>query len=223
MSQEEMGLRQAVIDACLRLEAEGYLIGTYGNASVRVSDGLLVTPSRVAYRDMQPQDLVRVSLDGHVLQGDSLPSSETAVHRLIYAARSDVGAVLHTHALHATALSCLRAPAPPIVEEQSQVIGGAIPCTNYVPAGQHEALGAEVARALGASNVVLLANHGLVACGRDLPEALFTTHIAERVAQMHLLTAGGGPAIPIEAEHVASERDRWLHRYGTALDHEAES
>jgi L-fuculose-phosphate aldolase len=105
-----------------------------------------------------------------------------------------------------------------IVEEQSQVIGDEIRCTGYVPAGQHRKLGEEVARALGRSMGVLLANHGVVACGRTLAEALFVSRIVERVAQMRLLTSAIGKAIPIPKEFVESERERWLYKYGSAAD-----
>jgi len=87
-------LKQAIIDTCLQLEAIGFVIGTYGNASARVPGGLIVTPSRVDYHSITPDDMVTVADDGHVLDGHRLPSSETDVHRLIYLARSDVGAVL---------------------------------------------------------------------------------------------------------------------------------
>jgi L-fuculose-phosphate aldolase len=210
-------LKQAVIDACLKLEAMGYIIGTYGNASARVPEGLIVTPSRVNYSEITPDDMMVVSPEGDVLDGHRVPSSETSVHRLIYNARPDVNAVLHTHSFYASALSCLHETIPVIVEEQSQVIGDAIRCTHYVPAGQHQALGEEVARTLGASNAVLLANHGVVACGRSVDDALFAAQVAERVAHMRLLT--GGAAIPIPPEHVRSERERWLYKYGTAADH----
>jgi L-fuculose-phosphate aldolase len=213
-------LKQAVIDACLKLEDMGYVIGTYGNASARVPEGLIVTPSRVNYHAITPDDMVTVDMDGNVIDGHRIPSSETSVHRLILRARPDLGAVLHTHSFYATALSCLHATIPVIVEEQSQVIGAEIRCTHYVPAGQHEALGEEVARTLGASNGVLLANHGAVACGRTVDEALFACQIVERVAHMRLLTSGLGGAVPIPPEFVRSERDRWLYKYGTAADHQ---
>jgi L-fuculose-phosphate aldolase len=106
---------------------------------------------------------------------------------------------------------------PVIVEEQSQVVGDAIRCTNYVPAGQHHKLGEEVARALGKSNGVLLANHGVVACGRTVDEVLFVAQVVERVAHMWLLT--NGKAVPIPQQHVDSERERWLYKYGTSADH----
>jgi len=211
-------LRQEIIAACLRLEQMGYIIGTYGNLSVRVPGGLLITPSRVDYRSLRPEDLVAISDQGAVLEGRRLPSSELEVHRQIYLRRPEVGAVVHTHSFYATALSCMHDHIPVIVEEQSQVIGAEIRCTRYVPAGRHQELGIEVAVTLGESNGVLLANHGTVSCGRSLAEALFTCQVVERVAQMRLLTNSLGGAVPIPPEFVRSERERWLYKYGSAAD-----
>lgn len=209
---------EQIIQTCLRLEAMGYIIGTYGNVSARVPDGLLVTPSRVSYAELSPADMMLVSSSGEILAGHRLPSSETSVHRLIYNARSDVGAVLHTHSFYATALSTLHLDVPVIVEEQSQVVGDAIRCTTYVPAGQHEALGETVAQSLGESNGVLLANHGVVACGRNLEEAMFVAQVVERVAHMYLLSRAIAEPVPIPEQFVHSERERWLHKYGTSAD-----
>jgi L-ribulose-5-phosphate 4-epimerase len=211
--------KREIIATCLQLEAQGYIIGTYGNASMRVAEGLIVTPSRVSYQSIVPDDMMVVSSEGAVLDGFRVPSSETSVHRLIYNARSDINAILHTHSFYATALSTMGCAVPTIVEEQAQVIGGEMACTRYVPAGQHENLGKEVARALGSSNAVLLANHGVVACGRTMEEALFTCQVAERVAHMYLMACAAGSPTKIPPEYVTSERDRWLYKYGTTADH----
>lgn len=218
MNTDNFETRQQIILACRRLEEMGYVVGTYGNVSARVDGGLIITPSRVDYATLTPEDLVTVSLDGAILDGARLPSSELEVHRFIYVARPDVAAVVHTHSLYATAASCTGRSIPVIVEEQSQVIGSEIRCTSYVPAGQHVALGEEVARVLGGSNAVLLANHGTVSCGRSLDDALFTARITERVATMYLLASAAGGVQLIPPEHVAGEHHRYVHKYGTALD-----
>jgi L-fuculose-phosphate aldolase len=212
-------VKQAIIDACLWLEEKGYFIGTYGNVSVRVEGGLIITPSRVDYRSLTPEDMVWVSDEGQLVEGVRLPSSELEVHRCIYLRRADIGAIVHTHSLAATALACMRREVPVIVEEQAQVIGSVIPCTRYVPAGQHRRLGEEAARALGDCNALLLANHGAVSCAATLEEALFTCVIVERVAQMYLLTSAAGGPLTIPQEFVISERERFLYRYGKAEDH----
>lgn len=218
MCSGSINLRKEIIAACLRLEELGYSIGTYGNVSARVSAGLIITPSRVDYQSLTPDDLVTVSLEGRVVEGSRLPSSELEVHRQIYLLRPDVGAIAHTHSLFATAVSCMHVTIPVIVEEQSQVIGDEIRCTRYVPAGEHRALGEEVARTLGRSNAVSLANHGTLSCGRTLAEALFTCQIVERIAQMWWLASANGKVVPIPQEFVRSERERWLHKYGTTAD-----
>ena len=210
--------REAVVALCRRLEAEGLVVGTYGNVAVRTRDGLLVTPSRVPFAHLTPDDLVAVGLDGTLAQGQRIPSSETSVHRLVLVARDDVHAIVHTHALHATAASCLGEAIPPIVEEQAQVLGGTIPCTRYVPAGDHRALGDEVSRTIGAANAVLLANHGVLACGRTLDEAYFATVVADRVARMWLLARTARAVVTIPDRHVRSEHERYRDRYGTAAD-----
>jgi L-fuculose-phosphate aldolase len=218
MHDQSLESRDEIIACCLELERKGYVIGTYGNVSVRTKSGLMITPSRIDYQSLTAPDLVEVTLAGKVVVGSRLPSSELEVHRQIYVLRPDVGAVVHTHSLFATALSCLHETIPVIVEEQSQVIGDEIRCTKYVPAGRHFELGEEIARTLGGSNGVLVANHGTVSCGRSLGEAMFACQIVERVAQMRLLAGASGGLIPIPDELVRSERERWLYKYGRAGD-----
>jgi len=218
MSVANLDLKREIIATCLRLEKLGFVIGTYGNVSTRVEDGLLITPSRVEYHQLTPADIVTVSLEGNVLNGRRLPSSELQVHLQIYLSRPDIGGIVHTHSIYATTVSCIHESIPVIVEEQSQVIGSVIRCTNYIPAGQHKRLGEEVARTLGNSMAVLLANHGAVSCGRTLAEAVFTAQIVERVAYIYLMTKAIGSAIPIPSEFVNSERERWLYKYGKAED-----
>ncbi len=218
MGAGSIELKKEIIAVCLQLEALGYTIGTYGNVSARVEEGLVITPSRVSYQSLAPEDLVTISLDGRALEGFRPPSSELEVHRQIYVRRPDVMAIAHTHSLYATALSCLHDTIPVIVEEQSQVIGGEIRCTRYVAAGRHRELGQEVAESLGRSNALLLANHGTLSCGRSLAEALFTSQIVERAARIRLLTGVKREAVPIPQEAVRSERERWLHKYGTSAD-----
>lgn len=215
---DALALKQEILANCLWLEERGLVVGTYGNVSARVPEGLLITPSRIEYSLLTTDDIVTVSLDGRVLEGTRLPSSELEVHRQVYLRRPDVDAVIHTHSLYSGAASTLHEDIPVIVEEQSQVIGGPIRVTAYVPAGQHMALGGETARVLGDLNAVLLANHGSVCCGKNLAETRFACLIAERVAEMWLMARAAGAPIPIPDEFVRSERERFLYRYGRAAD-----
>lgn len=211
-------LKRGVIEKCLVLEKMGYFIGTWGNISVRISEGFIVTPSRVEYSELQPDDLVVVSPEGNVLEGHRLPSSETELHRAVLNKKEDVGAIIHSHSPYATAVACLNLSIPPFVEDLVQIIGGQVNCTRYVPAGQHRRLGEEAAQTIGEENAVLVANHGVICCGRDLEEAFVTNRILEKAALMMLVAGSRGPVVPIPEEFVKSERHRFLYKYGTAQD-----
>lgn len=211
-------LRREIIATCRALERIGHFVGTWGNVSVRVPEGFLITPSRVSYDTITPEDFVTVDLDGKVVAGTRLPSSETGVHRLVLRKKPGVGAIIHSHPPYASAVSCLQRSIPVFVEDVAQIIGGEVKCTRYIPAGRHQALAEEVAATIGEENAVLLANHGVLVCGRTLGEALVACQILEKAAHMLLLAAPSGGALPIPAEHVRSERDRFLHKYGTPND-----
>jgi L-fuculose-phosphate aldolase len=211
-------LKDEIIQTCRALEKLGYFVGTWGNISVRVTEGLIITPSRIGYDGMTADDFVIVSLDGEIISGHRLPSSETSVHRLILKKKPSVGAAIHSHSPCATAVSCLQRPIPAFVEDLAQIIGGQVNCTRYVPAGQHAKIAEEVANTIGDENAVLLANHGVFCCGRTLSEAFVASQILEKSAQMLLLASAVGPVIPIPPEFVRSERHRYLHSYGTVHD-----
>lgn len=211
-------IKVGIIEKCRLLEKMGYFVGTWGNISVRVPEGFIVTPSRVQYDAIQASDFVVVSMDGNLVAGHRLPSSEAEIHRAVLNKKSSVGAIIHSHSPYATAVSCLHRPIPPFVEDLAQIIGGQINCTRYVPAGQHKRIAEEVANTIGEENAVLLANHGVMCCGRDLDEAFVASQILEKAALMMLAAGAIGPVIPIPDEFVSSERHRFLYKYGTPHD-----
>lgn len=214
----DYAIKTGIIEKCRLLEKLGYFIGTWGNISVRVPGGLIVTPSRVQYDLMETSDFVTVSDDGAVLAGTRLPSSETEIHRALMNKKQDVTAIIHSHSPYATAVSCLHESIPPFVEDLVQIIGGRVNCAPYVPAGQHKRIAEAVAGAIGEENAVLLANHGVICCGRTLDEAFVASQILEKAAMMMLAAGALGKVIPIPDEFVRSERHRFLYRYGTAND-----
>jgi L-fuculose-phosphate aldolase len=115
-------------------------------------------------------------------------------------------------------VSCLQQSIPVFVEDMAQIIGGEVRCTQYVPAGQHRKIAEEVGRTIGEENAVLLANHGVVCCGRNLAEALVANQILEKAALMMLVAGGRDKVISIPEEFVKSERHRFLYKYGTTHD-----
>jgi len=211
-------IKAQIIEICRRLEKMGYFIGTWGNISVRVPEGFIVTPSRVPYDVIQTSDFVVVSNEGKVIAGHRLPSSETEIHRGVLNKKNNLGAIIHSHSPYATAVSCLHRPIPPFVEDMAQIIGGQVDCTRYVPAGQHKKIADEVAQTIGEANAVLLANHGVLCGGRDLEEAFIASQILEKAALMMLVAGTLGPVISIPEKFVRAERDRFVHKYGTVRD-----
>ena len=209
-------LRQAVIDTCLWMKAEGFVFGTWGNISVRLDDGnLLITPSRIDYDAMEPDDLVVLAPDGAQLKGDRLSTSERELHRNIMLKRTDVRAVIHIHSPFAMACAARDEGVPVISEEMCQLIGGAIPLTSrFVPSQNHVELGQVVAESLTSSNAILIRNHGPMCFGRTLDEARICCQVTEKACRMYLtlLAAGGIKTIP--EEYVAAGRNYFLYSYG---------
>ena len=106
-------MRASLVATAKRLDLAGFMPSKSGNLSVRAEDGFLVTPAALPYAKLSPTDLVRVTPDGGVVEGQRRPSSEWRLHAAIYAARPDTQAIVHTHSPKATALSCARHGLPP--------------------------------------------------------------------------------------------------------------
>ena len=186
-----MTSRQQVLDTAQRLLAAGLVEGTSGNVSARLPDGTVcLTPSSLAYETMTVDDLVVCDLDGKVVDGDRSPTTEKALHLACLRRYPEVGAVIHSHAEFATMFAVLRRPIPALIEEVVVYVGGDVPVAEYRGTGSDE-LGDEVASWLGDRSAVLLANHGMVAVGRDPDEAFHNTALVERTARIlwgaHLL------------------------------------
>jgi L-ribulose-5-phosphate 4-epimerase len=214
-ARDTLRLRREVINTCRFLQDIGYFIGTWGNVAVRVEEGILVTPTRLSYDALVPGDLVVVSGGGERIKGTRLPSSETGLHRLILARRPEFGVSLHTHSPFASCAAAMRQTIPVLTEEMSQILGGQVRCSRYVPAGRHIAFAAAVVDALGPEvNAVLAANHGAVVVGRDLDEAVAAAQVLEKAALIYVHAKAAGKYHVIPPRLVIRERKRYLYRYG---------
>jgi L-fuculose-phosphate aldolase len=182
-----MDLRAELVWAGNEMVRRGLTVYTAGNISVRTQDGqgFYIKPSSMRYADIHPQDLVKVDWEGNPVSGTRPPSMEHNLHRLIYLARSDAMAIAHTHSTHATALSAstMRCGIPATLGEIAHYIGGPVPLAEYAPPGSIE-LAHNVVRCLGPhSNGILLKNHGALAVGKDLQQALDFAEIIEKGAE----------------------------------------
>jgi L-fuculose-phosphate aldolase len=177
------GPRTAIVEAAREMSRLGLVAGTTGNASARHGDSIVITPARLAYDEMTEDDLVELGPDGEPLDAESEPSSERRVHVAIYAARPDLGAIVHTHSVHATAWSFLGEPLDTGTEELDAAVGGAVLTASYAPTGSDEIAGAAL-EALGDRRAVLLGRHGVVGAGPTPAGALTTCVVVERQAQL---------------------------------------
>ena len=135
-------------------------VGTAGNVSLRTAEGFLITPSGMAPETCRAADMVAMRLDGSA-DGRHAPSSEWRMHRDLYAARPDTGAILHAHAPFATALACHRRDIPPFHYMIARFGGNSVRCAGYATFGTQALSDATVA-ALAGRSACLMANHGML-------------------------------------------------------------
>ena len=142
MSKDELEKRRDIIAACLWMNSSGLNQGTSGNISVRHGDSMLISPSGVPYEQLEPDDIVAMTLSGeygsYVATGANVPSSEWRFHLDIMRARPDVGAIVHTHSLYATVLGCARKDIPPVHYMIAAAGGPSIRCSRYATYGTAE-------------------------------------------------------------------------------------
>jgi L-fuculose-phosphate aldolase len=209
---EETDAWAALVATARRTVSDGLVVGTSGNVSVRIGDTVLVTPSGVPYDRLTPDDAVGVDLDGRQVLGTLLPTSELPMHLAIYRA-TDARAVVHTHAVHATAVSTL-VPELPSIHYMSGALGGPVRVARYATYGTEE-LAENMLRALSDRSACLLQNHGTIAYGTTLDQAYDRTAQLEWMCHLWL-TASSVPGLTptlLSGEQVAEAGER-LRGYG---------
>ncbi|MCK9249551.1 MAG: class II aldolase/adducin family protein [Solirubrobacteraceae bacterium] len=183
--------RHAVAEASRALAADGLVSATGGNVSVRRGELVAVTPTGARLGDLDAADVAVIDLDGVHRHGPLAATSERDLHLGAYR-RHDVGAVVHSHAIAATAVACLLTELP-VVHYEMLLLGGTVRVAPFAPFGSPELAGL-VTDALDGRQAALLANHGLVAVGADLDAAVANTHRTEWFCELYLRAAGAaGP------------------------------
>lgn len=208
--------RAEVLEASQRMLQLGLVVAVWGNVSARVSgaDLVVVTPSGVAYDNLKLEDLSVVDLGSGARVGGALkPSSELSTHLTIYRLRPDVGGVVHTHSLYASAFAVVRRPVPLIVEDAAQVLGGTVDCAEYGAPGTQD-LADKAVLALGQKSAVLLANHGAVGVGPTVAEALRVCQILEKTAHVHAIACRLGDPVLLSDAQAVELRDSYRSTYG---------
>lgn len=193
--------RLQIVEYGKKMSAAGLSRGTSGNLSIYDPETgyMAISPSGIDYFETTPEDVVILDLWGQPVEGDRKPSSESGMHAAFYRAKPDVRAVVHTHSRFCTTLACMRRPIEALHYVIADTGADSVPCAPYALFGTPELAEAAV-RACGSGNAVLLANHGMVACGADLPAAFRLAENVESLAELQwrCLCAGGGETLSRE-------------------------
>jgi L-ribulose-5-phosphate 4-epimerase len=212
-------LREKIVVAGMEALRRGIVHGTAGNFSLRDPEsGLIaISPSGMPYPTVTAADVVVVDVDARVRDGHRKPSSETPMHTMIMKAHPRIGAIVHTHAHYSTVVGTIRDYLPPILTEVCCVVGERVPVTRYGLTGLPD-IGYSILEAMDdETRAVLMKNHGVIAFGRDLDEAMLITEIVEEGAKVYVnaLAANGGrePAL-VPAELIPGMREHFFATYG---------
>ncbi|MFH9007026.1 class II aldolase/adducin family protein [Streptomyces afghaniensis] len=209
---EEARAWEELVTTARRTVSDGLVVGTSGNVSVRVGDTVLVTPSGVPYDRLRPDDVTGVGLDGRQVLGTLVPTSELPMHLAVYRT-TGARAVVHTHAVHATAVSTLVTELP-LIHYMAAALGGHVRVAPYATYGTDE-LAENMLRALADRSGCLLQNHGTVTHGASLDQAYDRTAQLEWMCRLWL-TATSVPGLSpslLSGEQLA-EVEKQLRGYG---------
>ena len=205
-------LSQQLLKTSQKLAELGLNKGTSGNCSVRLDEGFLITPSGMQVEEMTPASMVQMQFDGSFEQNKK-PSSEWRFHRDILVSRPEINAVMHTHSMFATTLACLHKNIPPFHYMIAVVGGDTIRCAPYALFGS-QALSDNALTALIDRKACLLANHGMIALGYDLEDALAVTVEVENLCEQYWRILQLNPNPPLLSETEMCEVFQQFKGYG---------
>lgn len=212
---DELELKGQIIEVGLTLINTGLVEGTGGNISARLpgAQWFYITPSGMPYHEIEPDDLVKVDLQGKIIEGKRKPSIEKDLHLGIYQEREEINGVVHTHSLYSSAVAACRRNIPPFLDSIVAAFGGPIEVADYARPGSREL--AENARSkLAVKNGVLLANHGAIGIGCTLAKALETAQLIEKAAKTFIFASVLGGPIPLSSAEIADELNFLAKNYG---------
>ena len=179
--------REMIVAYGKRMLSAGLTRGTGGNLSIydRNLELMAITPSGIPYEEIEVEDIMIMKLDGTIVEGNKTPSSEHAMHEIVYRTREDVGAMLHVHSTFAVTLACLNEDLPAVDYMVAYSRGRSVKCAPYASFGTTD-LAVNALKTMGNQNAVLLANHGMNVVGPDLPKAFAIAEQLEFCAELYV-------------------------------------
>ena len=214
--------RQRILETCRQMQAREYFLGTWGNVSMRVGEHIILTPSRVDYDTMRPEDMVVIDLEGRIVESRYRPSSDTPTHVELYKAFPNIGGVVHTHSRWATVFSQAGRGIPALGTTHGDYFYGEIPCTRKMTP---EEIGGAYEKETGTVIIetfrdkspddipaVLVHSHGPFAWGTDPMNAVHNAVVLEELAFMAWHNLMMDPAIPPMQQELLDKH--YLRKHG---------
>ena len=195
--------RKLVVKYCQELLNKDLTTGSGGNISIynREKGLIAMSPSGLDYFDTEPEDVVIVDIDGNIIDGDREPSSEIGMHTIFYKDRKEVNAIVHTHSKYATTIASMGWKLEPVHYLIAKA-GYDVNCAKYATYGTQE-LAQNALDAIGDRNAVLLANHGLIALGKDVGDAFSTAMHLEFVSEVYYMSKTLGEPNVLSEEEIS--------------------
>lgn len=208
-------LKQELVELHLELPKNNLVVWTGGNVSARDPETGLVAikASGIRYEEMRPEHILVVDSTGKVVEGQYKPSSDLHSHLYIYNHRPDVGGVVHTHSVYATAFAAVNRPIPVVLTAIADEFGGPIPCGGFALIGD-DAIGRVVVESIGKSPAILLKNHGVFTVGKNARAAVKAAVMTEENAKTVWLAIQIGIPDEISPGDVNKLHQRYTEVYG---------
>ncbi|WP_291559652.1 MULTISPECIES: L-fuculose-phosphate aldolase [unclassified Clostridium] len=203
--------RQLLVEYGQKLITSGLTKGTGGNLSIfnREEKLMVITPTGMDYFKTKPEDIVVMNLEGEIVDGNRMPSSEYEMHKIFYENREDINAIIHTHTVYATTLACLNWELPP-VHYLVALAGHNVRCAKYATYGTKE-LAENALEAMKDRRAVILANHGLLAGANDLLNAFNIVEEIEYCSEIYCRVKSIGDPVILQKE----EMDLMVEKFKT--------
>ncbi|MCL2491770.1 MAG: class II aldolase/adducin family protein [Coriobacteriia bacterium] len=186
IGDEEMLIRQEIVDAGKEMLEKNLVQGTWGNISVQLDDQyMLVTPSGLEYDRLTPYDIVRVDMHTMEHEGNLTPTSEKIIHAELLKSKDDVSCIIHSHPVNSSSFAAAHQPVRADDEASHAVLGGDVEVAKYGLPGSKK-LAQNVIAAINENRACIMENHGMLVCGVSLEDTLEKCQTLERLAQQNI-------------------------------------
>lgn len=189
---------------------------TSGNVSFRIpqENVVIIKPSGVHFADLSSDQMVVVDLNGNVLEGDLLPSVDTASHLYVYKNRKDINCIVHTHSPFATSFAIRGMEITSYTTTAANVFGEKVPCSSFAAIGEEE-IGKQIVENIGDSSAILLRNHGVFTIGESIEKALKSAVILEEIAEYsHYALLHDSGLKPLDSKIIEDCQKFYKTKYG---------